>query len=92
MKLLELAMSELKGELLQGDMGVELGALVYDSRKISPGCLFVCMKGANFDSHELLPELPGKGVAAVVIDREVETLPEGLTVYRADNARAAPSA
>lgn len=92
MKLLELAKSELKGELLQGDMGVELGALVYDSRKISPGCLFVCMKGANFDSHELLPALPGKGVAAVVIDREVETLPEGLTVYRADNARASLAA
>ena len=40
MKLLELAMSELKGELLQGDMGVELGALVYDSVCLHEGRQF----------------------------------------------------
>ena len=89
MKLLELAAEGLKGRLLQGELGTETEALVYDSRKISKGCLFVCMKGANFDSHDLLAELPGMGVAAVVIDRDVAALPAGITVYRADDARAA---
>ena len=39
MKLLELAAEGLKGRLLQGELGAETEALVYDSRKISKGCL-----------------------------------------------------
>ena len=40
--------------LVQGSADTDVTALCYDSRKASPGCLFVCMKGANFDSHEKL--------------------------------------
>jgi NDP-sugar pyrophosphorylase family protein len=30
----------------------EITALVYDSRKIVEGCLFVCIKGIRFDGHD----------------------------------------
>ena len=29
----------------------EISDIVYDSRKIKEGCLFVCLKGASFDGH-----------------------------------------
>ena len=32
-------------ENAQGGMLQEITALVYDSRKIVPGCLFVCIRG-----------------------------------------------
>ncbi len=34
----------------------EITAVVYDSRKIVEGCLFVCIKGANFDGHQAAAE------------------------------------
>ena len=44
-----------------------------DSRRLTPGCLFVALKGDSFDGHAFLPDLVNKGIAAVVAER----LPEG---------------
>ncbi len=30
---------------------IEISEVVNDSRKITAGCLFICVKGANFDGH-----------------------------------------
>ena len=66
----------------------EVTALVYDSRKIVPGCMFVCIRGAAFDGHSCVQEAAKKGAAAVVVEREVEK-PEGLTVIQTANTRQA---
>jgi UDP-N-acetylmuramoyl-tripeptide--D-alanyl-D-alanine ligase len=47
-----------------------------DSRTVQPGQLFVALRGENFDAHDYLAQVAGKGVAAVV----VEKLPEGWTL------------
>lgn len=44
-----------------------------DTRRLASGCLFVALKGDNFDAHTFLPDLVNKGIAAVV----VEQLPDG---------------
>ena len=59
-------------ELICGDISNEYTTLVYDSRKIVPGCVFVCIKGANFDGHNAAPEAFDKGAAAVVISDAVK--------------------
>ncbi len=46
-----------------------------DTRKLMPGSLFVALKGENFDAHTFLPELVGKGVAAVVAERLPDNYP-----------------
>ncbi len=46
-----------------------------DTRKLVPGSLFVALKGENFDAHSFLPELVGKGVAAVVAERLPDNYP-----------------
>lgn len=46
-----------------------------DTRKLMPGSLFVALKGENFDAHDFLPELVGKGAAAVVAERLPDNYP-----------------
>lgn len=38
-----------------------------DSRKVQPGDLFFALSGPNFDAHDYLAEVAGKGACAVVI-------------------------
>ena len=48
----EQLLAELKYEFVNKTEGVtdrEITAVVNDTRKVSDGCLFVCIKGANFD-------------------------------------------
>ncbi len=54
----------------------EISEVVYDSRKVSKDCLFICIKGANFDGHDAAAQAAECGAAAVVVQRPVE-LPEG---------------
>ncbi len=40
--------------------------IISDSRQIIPGCLFVAVRGSNFDGHRYIAEAVKKGAAAVV--------------------------
>lgn len=46
-------MDKLEYEQVCGKKEREITAVVYDSRKVIPGCLFICINGANFDGHDL---------------------------------------
>ena len=83
-KLLE----RLKYEVVQGSDQIEVGELINDSRKVSEGSVFVCIRGAVSDGHAYVGEVAAKGGAAVIVEREVET-PEGLTVIRVEDTRYA---
>lgn len=50
---------------------VEITTLCRDSRKISEGCLFVCIAGTKIDSHQFAAEALEKGAAAVVCERDL---------------------
>ncbi len=75
-------------QLLCGSMQQEISALVYDSRKIVPGCLFVCIQGTAFDGHTCIGQAAEKHAAAVVVSRDV-TVPEGLTGLKVADSRLA---
>lgn len=44
-----------------------------DTRKISPGVLFVALQGDNFDGHDFIGKAKEAGAAACVVSREVDT-------------------
>ena len=50
---------------------VEITALCRDSRKITAGCLFVCIAGTKVDSHAFAAEALASGAAAVVCERDM---------------------
>ncbi len=72
----------------QGRADIEVTDLVYDSRKVAQGSVFVCIKGAVVDGHTFLPSVCKAGAAAVVVQDEVE-VPDGVTVIRVPDTRLA---
>ena len=74
--------------LIQGSLEKEITDLVYDSRKVTPGCIFVCMVGAVTDGHNYIPDVIAKGAAAIVVEREVK-VPRDVTVLQVSNSRTA---
>lgn len=79
-------LARLDYEVVQGDPKIEITDLVYDSRKITKGCLFVCIKGTVADGHTFVKEAAEKGAAAVLVQDETEA-PKELTVIRTKDTR-----
>ncbi|PRC95208.1 UDP-N-acetylmuramoyl-tripeptide--D-alanyl-D-alanine ligase [Solimicrobium silvestre] len=50
-------------------LDVSFDGVVTDSRKITPGCLFVALRGEHFDAHDFLNDVIKLGAAAVVAER-----------------------
>lgn len=84
----EQLVKELDYEVLAGSVDTEITTLVYDSRKVEKGSVFVCISGTMRDAHEFLPEVAAKGAAAVIVEREVELLPQ-MTYIKVKNSRRA---
>jgi len=49
----------------------EITTVTSDSRAVSEGCLFVCIKGLRFDGHDAAAEAVKNGAAAVVAEHDV---------------------
>ena len=87
MKLSELV-QKLQYECVQGDVNREITTLVYDSRKIEAGSVFVCISGAVSDGHKYVGQAIEKGAAAVIVEKDVEAAP-GITILRVEDTRLA---
>lgn len=75
---------------IKGEKDREVGALVYDSRKIEKDCMFVCIAGANVDGHSFAAEAAQKGAAVLVVEKEVELSTDcDTTVIKVENTRYA---
>ena len=86
---LETLLQEIEYECVQGSLDKEIRALVYDSRKVQQGSVFVCIRGMNYDGHDYVKEVVSKGVVAVVVEREIEKMPETVTVIQVQDTRYA---
>ena len=74
MKLCELLYG-LKYKLFGVSKNAEVSNISSDSRKITCGCLFVCIKGSRRDGHQYACEAVAKGALAAVAERYVEGVP-----------------
>ena len=82
---------EIEYTLLQGSLETEVRDIIYDSRKIAPETMFVCMVGAVTDGHKYIPDAIDKGASVIVLEREEEAaqIPENITVLKVASARLA---
>ncbi len=71
---LEQLLVNVEYEIIKGKVDKEITALSLDSRKMKDGTCFVCMNGAVRDAHDFIPEVIGKGAAAIVIEKNVEEI------------------
>lgn len=90
MKALKTLLENLEFTCERGSLDRQVSAVVYDSRKVQEGCLFVCIEGANFDGHSVAFEMAAKGASVLVVSKEVELPAEtDVTVIRVENTRYA---
>ena len=62
----------LKGiEVSGGYNDAEITDVTQDSRNITKGCLFVCIKGNTFDGHSAAAQALQKGAAVVLVERDL---------------------
>lgn len=66
-------------------------AVSTDTRKVSPGCLFVALKGERFDGHDFVAQAAQGGAAGVVVSnaRQAAKWPSELAVFLVDDTLVA---
>lgn len=88
MQLLKL-ISSLKPKQLVGPKNPEISALTFDSRKVTPGAMFVAVRGTAVDGHSFIPLLEHSGVAAIVCEKLPEKVLPGISYVVVDNSSIA---
>ncbi|MCH5267850.1 MAG: UDP-N-acetylmuramoyl-L-alanyl-D-glutamate--2,6-diaminopimelate ligase [Lachnospiraceae bacterium] len=74
--------------VLQGETERDISTLVYDSRKVEEGSVFVCISGAVRDGHDFAGEVAEKGASVLIVEKPVD-VPEQVTVLQVENSRVA---
>lgn len=87
MQILRELLAGLDYECKQGSVDEKITKIIYDSRKIEEGCLFVCIRGANFDGHDAIGEAVEKKAAAVLVESTDNVKDENITVIRTPDTR-----
>lgn len=62
--------------------------MIYDSRKVEEGSLFICIRGAVVDGHKFVPDVVAKGAKVLIVEEAVEA-PEDVTVILVKDTRYA---
>lgn len=75
-------------ECIQGSINTEVKNVIFDSRKVEAGSLFICIKGANFDSHSIAREVCEKGACVLITESDVDA-PGHVTIIRVKDTRYA---
>ena len=90
MKNIHELLARLDGQFVSGSDAGEITELVYDSRKLTPGCAFVALSGASFDGHDFCKEAVEKGAKLIVVEKDVDLGDaQDVNVYRVADTRVA---
>ena len=81
-------LKDLKYEVVSGSIDVNVSELVYNTRKVKKECMFVCIKGATFDSHDVAGEAAKNGAVVIVAEHPVD-VPAGTAVVLVEDTRYA---
>ncbi len=90
MALLSKLLEKITYECVRGTLDRDVSDIIYDSRKVTADCMFVCIPGAKADGHVYAEDAVKAGAAVLLVEREV-SLPEGacVTVIRVEDTRYA---
>lgn len=77
----------------KGDLDIDIVKVVDDSRKVVEGCLFVAVKGFEFDGHSFVNDAIAAGARAVIVDIRADLkqikIPAGVTAIVVEDSRKA---
>ena len=81
--------------LVKGDGKMEITAICNDSRKVTPGSVFIAVKGYASDGHEYISTAIGKGACAIVYEdqesaeRQIAAAGKEVAMIKAESSRHA---
>jgi len=73
---------------VEGSLDREVTGIAYDSRRLTPGMLFVAVPGRNVDGHDFINNALERGAVAVVCERN-GFMPQRATKIKVADAREA---
>ena len=74
-------------EIISGNPDTEVSDIIYDSRKITPNSMFVCLKGYNSDGHSYAAQAVEKGASAILVSDELDIDTKDLAVVKVKDTR-----
>ncbi len=72
---------------LTGDLDAEVTSIVYDSRKVVPGCAFVALRGTKVDGHDFIDAAIAGGATLIVAEQAPHVM--SVAWLHLSNSRAA---
>ncbi|MDR0938670.1 MAG: UDP-N-acetylmuramoyl-L-alanyl-D-glutamate--2,6-diaminopimelate ligase [Mediterranea sp.] len=88
MKLNELLKSVQPTQVV-GDTDIAIGSVSIDSRQVTPGGLFMAMRGTQADGHAYIPAAIEKGAAAILCEEMPQSLAEGVAYIQVKDSEDA---
>ncbi|NLC52374.1 MAG: UDP-N-acetylmuramoyl-L-alanyl-D-glutamate--2,6-diaminopimelate ligase [Firmicutes bacterium] len=73
---------------LTGDPNVQISAVVTNSQAVTPGSLFIAIKGTRHDGHHFIDEAVARGASAVMVEEPV-SVPAGVSVVQVEDTQGA---
>lgn len=69
--------------------GIDIKDIVTDSKRCTPGCMYICIRGNKYDGHDFLSEAMEKGAVCVLCldGAEIPDIPEAVKVIRVKDTR-----
>lgn len=80
-------LKETEHTVLSGDKNIEISNIVYNSKKVIKGSLFVCIKGFKLDGHDYIVDAVNSGAVAILVEDELKKYPEDVVVIKVENTR-----
>jgi len=66
---------------------VVISGITQDSREVHPGDLYCCIKGDSFDGHAFAGDAIAGGAVALLVENNLENIPEGVAVIKVHSVR-----
>src|SRR5262245_2555213 len=86
--LLKQIVQQLPDAKVEGPLDRDVSGIAYDSRRVTPGMLFVAIPGRNADGHEFISTAIERGASAVICER-TRAFPSRATRISVPDAREA---
>lgn len=72
---------------IKGPLDIEIDKVVYDSRNITKGSVFIAISGFKVDGHDFIDDVIRSGAKAIVVEKDIDA--KDVTVIKVKNTRYA---